>query len=195
MASRIMARYGRPVAVIGMDGHTGRGSCRSIDAVNILDGLEACSDLLMQFGGHAMAAGLELQADHLEAFKIRFNEAVAASIRGADLRPVMEINRQISLEDADEMLMDGLKRTGPFGQDNPEPIWAVCNVTAVDSRILKEKHLKVILSDGKSRREAIGFNLADQLPSGPVDVAFTLHENNWNGRTSIQLNIRYIRPA
>jgi single-stranded-DNA-specific exonuclease len=195
VASRLVARYGRPVAVIGMDGGRGRGSCRSIDGCNLLDGLNACAGLLEQFGGHDMAAGLEVEERNLEAFKIQFNEAVASQIQGADLQPVLEIDRAVPLCEADEALMDGLKRTGPFGQDNPEPVWAVCGVQAVDSRILKEKHLKLTLSDGKTRREAIGFNLAEKLPDGPVDVAFTLQENSWNGRTSIQLNIRDIRRA
>jgi single-stranded-DNA-specific exonuclease len=195
VASRLVHRYSRPVVVIGMDGSSGRGSCRSIDGYNLLDGLGACSDLLKQFGGHAMAAGLDIEAQGLDAFKVRFNEAVAAQIQGTDLQPILEIDRAIALGEADERLMDGLKRTGPFGQDNPEPIWAVCGVNAIDSRILKEKHLKLTLSDGKVSRAAIGFNLAEKLPSGPIDVAFTLQENTWNGRTNLQLNIRDLRPA
>lgn len=195
VASRLVNRYSRPVVVIGMDGAVGRGSCRSIDGYNLLDGLGACAELLKQFGGHAMAAGLDIEAQNLEEFKVRFNSAVASQIKACDLRPVLEIDRSITLSEADEALMGGLKRTGPFGQDNPEPVWAVCGVKATDSRILKEKHLKLTLSDGKSSREAIGFNLAEKLPSGPVDVAFTLQENTWNGRTSIQLNIRDIRPC
>ena len=195
VASRLVARYGRPVVVIGMDGERGRGSCRSIDAFNILDGLNVCSSLLKQFGGHAMAAGLDIEEQNLEAFKIRFNEAAIAQLQSADLRPVLEIDRAVLLGEVNEALMDGLKRTGPFGQDNPEPVWAVCGVKAVDSRILKEKHLKLTISDGKARCEAIGFNLAEKLPAGLIDVAFTLQENVWNGRTTIQLNIRDLRPA
>lgn len=195
VASRLVARYRRPVAVIGMDGGRGRGSCRSIDAYNVLDGLSACSALLKQFGGHAMAAGLEVEEQNLDAFKVRFNEAAAAQLQSADLRPVLEIDRAMTFGEVDAALMEGLKRTGPFGQDNPEPVWAVCGVRAVDSRILKEKHLKLTLSDGKTRHEAIGFNLAEKLPDGLIDVAFTLQENVWNGRTALQLNIRDIRPA
>lgn len=195
VASRLVHRYSRPVVVIGMDGASGRGSCRSIDGYNLLDGLSACADLLKQFGGHSMAAGLEIEEPNLEAFKTRFNDTVASQIRGTDLQPILEIDRPVKLEEAGEDLMAGLKRTGPFGQDNPEPVWAVCGVKAIDSRILKEKHLKLTLSDGKTSREAIGFNLAEKLPSGSIDVAFTLQENTWNGRTSIQLNIRDIRPA
>jgi len=195
VASRLVRRYGRPVAVIGLDGDSGRGSCRSIDAFNILEGLTACSDLLTQFGGHAMAAGLELELKNIDAFKERFNVFAAEQLKGTDLEPVLQIDCAIKLAEADSALMDGLKRTGPFGQDNPEPVWAVCGVHVADSRILKEKHLKLTLSDGATRIDAIGFNLAEKLPSGPVDVAFTLHENKWNGRTTLQLNLKDIRLA
>jgi len=195
VASRLVNRYGRPVVVIGMDGETGRGSCRSIDAFNVLDGLNACSGLLKQFGGHAMAAGLELELENLDAFKEQFNAFAAGQLKGNDLQPVLEIDCAIKLAEADAALMDGLKRTGPFGQDNPEPVWAVLGVNVADSRILKEKHLKLSLSAGNTRIDAIGFNMAEKLPAGPVDIAFTLQENTWNGRTTLQLNLKDIRPA
>ena len=195
VASRLVQRYGRPVAVIGMDGETGRGSCRSIDAFNILDGLNACSASLKQFGGHAMAAGLDIEEKNIEAFKEQFNIFAAEQLKDADLRPVLKIDQQIELSEANAALMDGLKRTGPFGQDNPEPVWAICGVTVDDSRILKEKHLKLALSDGRIHIDAIGFNMAEKLPAGPVDIAFTLQENRWNGRTTLQLNLKDIRPA
>lgn len=195
VASRLVGRYARPVAVIGMDGESGRGSCRSIDAFNVLDGLTECAPLLIKFGGHAMAAGLEVRADCLDFFKKQFNKAARKRLEGADLRPVLNIDRSIELEDISGALMDGLKRTGPFGQDNFEPVWAVHGVDAIASRILKEKHLKLTLSNGQTRCEAIGFNMAEKLPSGPIDVAFTLQENHWNGRTSLQLHLRDIRPA
>ncbi len=195
VASRLVRRTGRPVAVIGMEKGSGRGSCRSIDAFNILDGLNACSGLLTQFGGHAMAAGFEIKESNLEAFKERFNAAAAEQLKEADLRLVLHIDQKIELAEADASLMDGLKRMGPFGQDNPEPVWAICGVTVDDSRILKEKHLKLALSDGSTRMDAIGFNMAEKLPAGPVDVAFTLQENSWNGRTTLQLNLKDIRSA
>lgn len=195
VASRLVQRYGRPVAVIGIDGESGRGSCRSIDGFNVLEGLSACDDILKQFGGHEMAAGLEVETKHLDAFKKRFNRFVADKLKDADLSPVLEIDHTMELADVDAALMDGLKRTGPFGQDNPEPVWAVMNADVADSRILKEKHLKLTLTDGKNRIEAIGFNMAEKLPDGPVDVAFSLHENTWNGRTSRQLTLKDLRPA
>ena len=195
VASRLVSRYNRPVAVIGLDGGRGRGSCRSIDAFNMFEGLGACSDLLRQFGGHAMAAGFELDENRLDEFKTRFNEVAAARLKGADLSPVLEIDRAVTLAEAGEALLAGIRRAGPFGQDNPGPVWAVLGVGVAELRILKEKHLKLTLTDGTARREAIGFNMAEKLPDGPVDAAFTLQDNSWNGRTELQLNLREIRPA
>lgn len=195
VASRLIQRYGRPVAVIGIEGDRGRGSCRSIEAFSVLDGLHACSDLLVRHGGHEMAAGLEVKAENIDAFRKRFNDYATERLKDADFSPVLEIDRLIELSDIDSVLMSGLRRTGPFGQDNPEPIWAVRNVDVSDSRILKEKHLKLTLTDGCNRIDAIGFNMAEKLTDGPVDIAFSLHENTWNGRTSLQLNLKDIRPA
>jgi len=195
VASRLVQRYRRPVAVIGIDGERGRGSCRSIDAFSVLDGLNACADLLKQFGGHDMAAGLEVETKHIDALKERFNAFATEKLKDADLSSVLKIDHAIELAEVDAALLDGLKRTGPFGQDNAEPVWAVMNVDVADSRILKEKHLKLTLTDGQNRIDAIGFNMAEKLPSGPVDVAFSLHENTWNGKTSLQLNLKDVRPA
>ena len=195
VASRLVQRYGRPVAVIGLEGDCGRGSCRSIDAFCVLDGLNACSDLLKQFGGHEMAAGLEVEAKNINAFKERFNAYAAEQLKEVDLTPFLHIDRILELADINSALMAGLKRTGPFGQDNPEPVWAILNAEVADSRILKEKHLKMTLTDGENRCEAIGFNMAEKLPSGPVDIAFSLQENNWNGRITLQLNLKDVRPA
>ncbi len=195
VASRLLVRYGRPVVVISMDGESGRGSCRSIEAFNILEGLNLCTNILKRFGGHAMAAGIEIDRKNLEEFKVRFAKAVAAQLQSVDLQPALEIDRTITLDEADVALMNGLKRIGPFGQGNPEPIWAVCNVEAVHHCILKEKHLKLTLSDGRTSREAIGFNMAENFFSGPIDVAFALKKNRWRGQTSLQLNMKDIRPS
>lgn len=195
VASRLVNRYNRPAAVIGLDGERGRGSCRSIEAFNILEGLGDCRDLLIRFGGHAMAAGFEIAQEHLAEFKLRFNEAAARRLAGADLDPALEIDCAVALAETDQALLEGLQRAGPFGQDHPEPVWAVHGVRAEGASILKDKHLRLTLTDGTIRREAIGFNLAAKWPDGPVDAAFTLQENIWNGRASIQLHLRDIRPA
>lgn len=195
VASRLIQRYGRPVAVIGIDGERGRGSCRSIEAFSVLDGLHACSDLLVRHGGHEMAAGLEVKKENLSAFRKCFNDYAYEKLKDVDLTPVLEIDQVIDLDEVDASMMEGLRRIGPFGQDNPEPVWAVFNANVVDSRILKDRHLKLALENSAGRIDAIGFNMAEKLPAGPVDIAFTLHENTWNGRTNLQLNLKDVRPT
>ncbi|MDH3345792.1 MAG: single-stranded-DNA-specific exonuclease RecJ, partial [Kiritimatiellaceae bacterium] len=136
VASRLVKRYGRPVAVVGLDGESGRGSCRSIDGFSVLDGLNACSDLLMRFGGHDMAAGLEVRTEHIAEFKKRFNAFATERFKDADLGPVLQIDRAVDLSEVNTELMAGLRRIGPFGQDNPEPVWALLNVGAENAKIL-----------------------------------------------------------
>jgi single-stranded-DNA-specific exonuclease len=195
VASRLVQRYGRPAIVVGMEGGQGRGSCRSIESFNLLNGLSACSSLLEKFGGHAMAAGLEIRADDLDAFRKQFNAFAAQQLKDSDLRPVLTIDRRISLKDVNQDLMEGLRMVGPFGQDNPEPVWSLHNVQVSDRRILQDKHLKLTVTDGTCFCDAIGFNMAEKLPEDRVDLAFTLQENTWNGRTNLQLLLKDLRPA
>jgi len=198
VASRLAFRYRRPVAVIAFDPqHMGRGSCRSIEGYNVLKGLERCAACLTTFGGHEMAAGFELDADHFEAFKASFNAAAADLLQGQDLRPVQRINAWLNLEEADDALLDCLDRLGPFGQSNPTPVLAVRGVTlSAPPRKIGRNHLGLTLATGLVRRNAIAFGMADrEIPSGPLDIAFQLQRNTYQGVESIQLNLQDFRPA
>lgn len=198
VASRVVQRFGRPVLMIALneDG-SGRGSGRSIEGFNLVENLAECRDLLVRFGGHAMAAGLELEEKNLAAFREAFNRRVAEAIPPEQLRPVQRIDAWIDLADADERLFEGLQALRPFGCGNPRPVWAASRVRVLGQpRILKEKHLKMRLVAGSAQREAIGFNLAGQpLPDGPIDIAFTLDMNSWNGRETLQLKLEDFRPT
>jgi single-stranded-DNA-specific exonuclease len=174
-----------------------RGSCRSIAEYNMLDGLQACEANLSKFGGHKMAAGLEVKPGMLDAFKVEFNQAVAKELSDADLSPVQQID---SLVDADVVTWDfleQLKQLQPFGQHHPEPIWAMKNLSVSGSpRVVGSKHLKLVLISEGRKFEAIAFNFPlNQLPKGKLDVAFTLKENNWMGNRTLQLDIQDIRAA
>lgn len=124
-----------------------------------------------------------------------FNAAAEDKLRTADLRPVLEVDRMLELHEVNQDLLASLRRAGPFGQENPEPVWGARRLRALDCRILRERHLKLTLSDGETRLDAIGFNMAEKLPHGPVDAAFTLKENHWSGNTNLQLHLKDIRPA
>lgn len=198
VASRLASRYSRPVVVVSFDsGGVGRGSCRSIDGYSILKGLAACSDLLENYGGHDMAAGLDVRAENLEAFAERFNKEAASCLRDNDLTPVLKINMWLQLDDINSGLLDDLAVLKPFGQGNPVPVWAVSGVR-LSGQCAKvgTNHLKFSVTDGNIRHEAIAFGMADRsLPPDRFDLAFTLQKNSFQGRDSIQLNVRDFRET
>jgi single-stranded-DNA-specific exonuclease len=198
VASRVSRHYNRPAIVMGIDaaGKT-RGSCRSIDTFDLLEGLQACEQHLVKFGGHKMAAGLEVNPGELEAFKQGFN-AVAASMLGeVDLSPVQYIDAEISGGELDWKFYEQLKQLSPFGQENPEPVWALHGIECSGQpRVVGKKHLKLSIITAGGKFDAIAFNYpVEQLPNGTFDLAFTLKENTWNGNTSLQFQIKDIRPA
>ena len=198
VASRLSARYRRPTVVIAID-ETGecRGSCRSVEGFNLVENLALCSTLLIRFGGHAMAAGLGVERRLIEAFRKRFNEVAAEALRTADLRPVQNIDAWVDLREADERLMTGLDRMRPFGFGNPTPVWAARGVRVVGQpRVVGGKHLKMALASGGTQREAIAFGAGDrQLPVGPIDVAFQLQRNSYQGRDTLQFNVQDFRTG
>ncbi len=198
VASRVARHYHRPAIIMGIDEDgAARGSCRSIEGYDLLDGLGSCRRLLTKFGGHKMAAGLEVKPGRLEDFKRQFNEAVKAVLAETDLIPRLRVDGVLEPEEVCLGFMEELKALRPFGQDNPEPVWAMRGMAVSGSpRVVGENHLKLSLVCGGRSFDAIAFQypLAD-LPQGPVDVAFVLKENRWRGSTSLQLQVRGIRKA
>ena len=198
VASRLCQRYVRPAIVIAIDdAGVGRGSCRSLSAFNMVEGLARCSDLLVRHGGHAMAAGLQVEETNIDAFRQRFHAVAQAVLKPDDLCPEQRIDAWISLREADRNLLECLAQMQPFGLGNPKPVWAVQGARVLGApRVLKEKHLKFEVLEGNMRLDAIAFNMAEQgLPDGPIDVAFQLDLNQFNGRESIQLKVQDVRPS
>lgn len=198
VASRVARHYNRPAIAMGIDEEgRARGSCRSIDEFDLLAGLDACQALLARYGGHKMAAGLEVEAGALELFKERFNAAASAMLETSDLSPVQPVDAVVSAEELDWGFYEQLKRMAPFGQDNPEPVWALLGAKVSGSpRVVGQKHLKLSLAAGGQVFDAVAFNYPlAELPAGDIDVAFTLKENRWNGSTSLQLQVQEIRAS
>ncbi|NLB65614.1 MAG: single-stranded-DNA-specific exonuclease RecJ [Lentisphaerae bacterium] len=198
VASRIANRYNRPVVVIGMDDDgVGRGSCRSVPGFDLLQHLEQCSPMLRRYGGHAMAAGLEVDHARIDEFRERFNEVCAVTLSQADRRQKLQIDAWIAPEDIGDPLYHDQNRLHPFGHSNPRPIWGIRNVTPLfPARLSGDKHLKIIFELGGIRREAIGFGMGDrQVPEGPLDIAFNLILNRYRDREYLQLHLQDFRPA
>ena len=198
VASRIASRYNRPVVVIGMDDDgVGRGSCRSIPGFDLLSHLQQCSPMLRRYGGHAMAAGLEVDHARIAEFSARFNEVCAATLSQGDQRRQLMIDAWISPNDITDHLYHDQNRLRPFGHSNPLPVWAVRNVTPVfPARVIGGKHLKLLFSMGGKQREAIGFGMGErEVPDGPLDIAFNLILNRYNGQEYLQLHLQDFRAT
>ena len=197
VASRLVNLYHRPAVVIALDGEGGgRGSGRSVEGVPLVECLDECRDLLRRHGGHAMAAGLNLDADRVDEFRLAFREACGRRLEPGLRRPRMRIDAEISLGEANLDLARAIAGLEPFGIGHPEPLLAARRVRIESPRRVGENHLRMMCRQGTSALPAIGFGMAEvPLPSGAADIAFFLDANEWNGRTEAQLKIQAIRPA
>ncbi len=114
VASRLVQRYHRPVVVLGLGEEGGRGSCRSIEGFDMVSALAECSSLLRKYGGHAMAAGLEIASDQVEPFTRRFNQVAAERLHGQDLRPLQRVDAWMDLAEADDRLWSWFGAVAPL---------------------------------------------------------------------------------
>ncbi|MGI5861557.1 MAG: single-stranded-DNA-specific exonuclease RecJ [Myxococcales bacterium] len=194
VASRVVERFHRPAFVIGIDGDEGRGSGRSIEGFHLFRALEACAPLLVRYGGHSHAAGLTIAADRIEEFRQRFDALARERIAEADLVARCRIDAVLATQEIDLPLAESLARLAPFGAGNPEPVLAALKLRA-HPRLLPAKnggdgHLKLSI-EGARHLDVIGFGFGPQaaLASGPIDMAFHLGVDEWNGtrRTSLRL--------
>jgi len=201
VASRLCRKYNRPSVVVAFDANgEGRGSCRSVQNVDLVEVLGGCSDLLESYGGHSMAAGVALTRDRMPAFKARFNELCAERLRGTDMRPVQKVDAWLkNLGEADSRLYEGLERMRPFGCGNPSPVWGVKHVRCVGQprRVGADgAHLKLTLASGGTQMDAIGFGMGDiDLPDGAMDALFELDENRFRGNVSLQMRLKDLRES
>ncbi len=201
VASRLCSRYYRPSIVIGIDCETGRGrgSCRSIDSIDLLDVLGDCDDLLITYGGHRMAAGLDVEAKNVGLLRERFDAACRERLDGKAPRAVQRVDAWIGMGEADSRLVQATEQLRPFGTGNSAPTWGVRGVQVAGSpkRVGKDgDHLKFTIVHGGSELEAIAFNMGKTpFPDGAIDVLFQLRENTFRGRTSLEMNVKDLRPA
>lgn len=198
VASRIVERYGRPTFLVAFEGDLGKGSGRSISAFDLHAALQECGALLERYGGHRMAAGLTLRRENLESFRHQFASVARERLRPEDLGPEQRIDLVIALDEANEELERLCRYLEPCGTGNPAPVFGVRGAQLASARRVGSGHLKATLLDGLARIPAIGFNWADRvtwLPNDPVDAAFRLEMNDWNGNTSLQARLLALAPA
>ena len=201
VASRICEEFFRPTILISLSGHRGRGSARSIPGVPICDALAACSEHLLGFGGHEMAAGVEVDSEHLDALRAALNSAIA--LEPSQMVPEIDIDAEISLADLSFQLLEELALLAPHGIGNPEVVLSVEKADVVgEPRIVggNGRHLAFHVRQGGTVRRAIAFGKAEFYPSisrqgAQVSLILQPRLSNWQGRSEIELHVREIRAT
>ena len=196
VASRIAEKTARPVFLLGSDGEFLKGSGRSYGGLHLVEALKECAPHLLKFGGHKAAAGVTLKKESLEAFRNSFEAAVARLLSREQCVKKISLDAELKLADINESLFKEIGLLEPFGQGNPEPLFCLRAVSPRAGRIVGEKHLKFTATDGQNEWQAIAFGMgASHLEklSGPVDLAFSLQANYYQGVRSLVLHVRDLK--
>jgi len=200
VASRLVERYGRPTFLIGWDeaGDFGRGSGRSIPGFDLHGALHKVGVHLEKYGGHTMAAGFTIHRDKFDDFRVAFLEVCGSLLTPEDLAPSQRVDLELPLASVSPDLERLIRHLEPCGAGNPAPVFGVRNARAVGARRVGTNHLRFTLDDGSGLLPAIGFRWADAVPedwlTNPLDVAFRLERDDWQGRTTIQARVASLAP-
>jgi single-stranded-DNA-specific exonuclease len=202
VASRIVERTHRPAILIALDAAdgSGTGSGRSIPAFDLLGALHAAAPLLKRYGGHRAAAGLTIDAAHVDDLREAFEAHAAAVLTAGDLQPVERVDAIVSGAELGLALADELAQLEPTGMGNPGVNLLVPGAALVDARTMGEegKHVRFTVEAGGGRCRAVAFGCDGRLPvrpDTPADATFRLERNSWNGAVEPRLRLRQAQPT
>lgn len=198
VASRLIETYYRPTIVLTRSGEVAAGSARSVAGFNLYEAIHACKEHLLGYGGHFAAAGMTLLPEKVEAFTNMFEEVVRNTIQPESLTPVLVIDAEVSFNDLTHSFYRIIHQMEPYGPENMRPVFVVRNVMdSGNSKLIKDQHVKFCLRQNNNSFKGIGFNMAEKFPlvesKKPLDVVFTLEENEWNGQKMLQLKVQDVR--
>lgn len=208
VASRLTETYYRPTLVFTKSGNKLAASARSVSGFDVYNALEACAEHIEQFGGHKYAAGLTLKEENYEAFKQAFEDEVSKTIDKSLLIPEIKIDAQIDLKDITQKFYRIISQFAPFGPGNMTPIFMTDNLkdTGYGKCVGEDdKHLRITVMSPRAESRGqqqkivgIGFGLGDKLDlitnRKPFKAVYSIDENHWNGKVSLQLKLRDIKP-
>ncbi len=196
MASRIAKKFKRPTLLIALNESLGKGSARSIPGIDIYEAFKKCESYLEDFGGHPMAAGIQIKKDNIKDFKEHFEKTITDFLNGKKPEADIIIDQKITLADINSQLITALEPLKPFGSANPEPLFIAENVTVQKSWIIGKTHKKMLLKDETCKNSklipAIQFNIdIEDMDIKKFDyIIFNASFNKWNGNNNIQLQIK-----
>lgn len=202
VASKVKEEFHRPTVIISYDKNgVGKGSARSISGLDLYNALAASSKYLVDFGGHAMAAGLTVKEKSFDKFKKEFTKYVNNTINDEQLIPSIKLEGILKLKDIDSRFIDFLDKLAPYGPGNMRPSFASKRVEIVDNpRVVGNgDHIVFKVRQNQKVVSAIGFNMSEhyeKLIKGlPIDLTYVVEVNEWQGRELVQLNVRDIKMS
>jgi len=197
VASRLVERYGAPVfiATYEENGQSLRGSARCIEEFHVGDALTYCQDLLLSFGGHKGAGGFSLLSDNLAAFENKLSLFAHSCVQPEDLKPLIKIDAKSDFAQLNHSLFQEIDMLEPWGSENTFPVFWTPSVRVLEQRVLKEKHLKLVIEDSTGANiQAIAWRWSEYFPlPSCIDIAYKLRKNDWNGQSTLQLEIVAVR--
>ena len=198
VASRIKELYNRPTIIMSEENGIYKGSCRSIADYDIVEALNQCSDLLDNFGGHPMAAGLSIKEENITAFNKAINEHAINTITKS-LTPSILIDYELNLSEINNRFLNFLNYLEPFGPGNPKPVFVTKNLEGInDVRLLgKDREtLKFKVYNNDLELDVIGFRMLEhyeKLLSGKkIDIVYTIDKNHCNVQVATHLLLKVI---
>ncbi len=194
VASRLIEHFYRPTIVLTQNGNLISGSARSVVGFNLYEAIHSCNTYLLNYGGHFAAAGLTLLPEHLENIKNEFEKVVSATITPDLLIPEIVIDAEINFEEINFSFYNIIAQMEPFGPENMKPVFVTRRVQNTGySKVVKNEHLKISVTQNKIQFSGIGFQMADKYTvlesNKPIDIVYTLDINEWNGEQTLQLKL------
>lgn len=198
VASRLIETYYRPTIILTKSGEVVAGSARSVSGFNLYEAIHICREHLLGYGGHFAAAGMTMLPEQVENFRTAFENAVAASITPELLIPEIVVDAEIKLSDITPSFYNIICQMEPFGPDNMRPVFITRKVIDTGfSKLVKEQHIKFSVRQQNVMVSGIGFNMSEKFHllqmKEPVDIVYTLDENEWNNEKNIQLKVIDVR--
>lgn len=194
VASRLIEKYYRPTVVLTLGEKFVGGSARSVPGFNLYEAIHACREYLIGYGGHFAAAGMTMRPDNVIAFSNKFEEVVSSTIDPRLLIPELIIDTEITFKNINEKFFKIIQQMEPYGPGNLRPVFITKKVQNTEwTRIVKEQHIRFVVKNENITLTGIGFNLAEKFSlfekNKPIDLVYTIDENEWNGETNLQLKV------
>lgn len=199
VAGKLVEEYYRPAIVLSIGEKVSKASARSVSGVNIIEFIRNSSNLLLNAGGHPMAAGFSIETEKIATLKKALEKLSEEIITQENLTPILKIDVMLPLKLISQNLYNAILQLAPFGMANAQPVFVSKKVTLEDIRLIGQtkKHVKFkITQDNSLPVDAIGFNMGDiinPLKNNTIaDIVYTIDQNEWNGRKTIQLKVKAI---